>query len=86
MAEQWNNTMWHFYTTEHQLWRWQHMSVNRKVLAASHAGYETLERCLVDAQRNGYVFEPAQAATVPRCSCDFVLSSFDDAELGVSLA
>ena len=58
------NTVWRFYTDQNHRWRWQRLSVNREVIAESHAAYEDYESCLADAKNKGHVYLPSQAKIV----------------------
>ena len=55
------NIIWRFYTDLDYRWRWQHLAVDRTVIAESRTAYKEYEGCLADARDQGYVFHPAQS-------------------------
>jgi hypothetical protein len=55
------NLIWRFYVDPRQRWRWQHLSVQREVIAESPKSYKKYEDCLADATDKGYVFYPSHA-------------------------
>jgi len=55
------NLIWRFYTDTSGRWRWQHLSMQREVIAESSKSYRDYEECLADAKDKGYVFHPARA-------------------------
>ncbi len=54
------NLIWRFYMDSEHRWRWQHLSVDRRVIAESRTAYKEYEGCLADARDKGYVFHPSQ--------------------------
>jgi hypothetical protein len=58
------NLIWRFYKDPDHRWRWQHLTVDRKVIAESRLAYKEYEGCLADARDKGYVYQPSQAKLV----------------------
>jgi len=55
------NLIWRFYTDPDRRWRWQHLAVDRTVIAESQTAYNEYDGCVADAREKGYVFHPSQA-------------------------
>lgn len=51
--------IWRFYIDEHKLWHWQHLSVERDVVAQSSAAFSDYDACVTAATKHGYVHAPA---------------------------
>jgi len=58
------NSIWRFYQDPNHKWKWQRLSVDRTVVAESSSAYKEYEKCLANAQEEGYSFHPAQAKLV----------------------
>lgn len=55
------NSIWRFYVDQDRRWRWQRLATDRGVIAESRMAYKEYEKCLANAQEEGYVFHPSQA-------------------------
>lgn len=55
------STIWRFYMDQNKQWHWQRIGMDHTVLSESPSNYKTYENCVADAQKNGHVFQPAQA-------------------------
>lgn len=55
--------IWRFYVDESRQWRWQHLTVNRAVIAESDAAFGDYEACIAAAQHHGYTHAPARSGT-----------------------
>lgn len=58
------NLVWRFYMDQAHRWRWQHLAIDRTVVAESAKGFGDYEDCLTDAKNSGYVFHPSHARLV----------------------
>jgi len=58
------NSVWRIYRDEDHWWRWQRVSTDRVVLAQSRTRFSEYDRCLADAESNGYLFQPSQSKRV----------------------
>ena len=53
------SSVWRFYMTAEQRWKWQHLSALRELVSESPLSFESYEQCLASAQQSGYEFKPA---------------------------
>ena len=58
------NLIWRFYSDSDHRWRWQRLSVDKRVVDESRAGYKEYESCLANAREQGYVFLPSRSTRV----------------------
>jgi hypothetical protein len=54
------NLIWRFYRGEDRQWRWQQLSVDRRVISDSPSAHPDYEHCLADARQQGYVHQVSQ--------------------------
>jgi hypothetical protein len=55
------NLIWRFYSDPDRRWRWQRLSVDKKVVNESKSGYKEYESCVANAREQGYVYLPPQS-------------------------
>lgn len=60
------NAIWRFYQDDERHWRWQRLATDRSVLAESAQGHTAYDKCVTDAEVQGYVCQPAQEKLVSR--------------------
>ncbi|MBF0288717.1 MAG: DUF1508 domain-containing protein [SAR324 cluster bacterium] len=45
---------WDLYQDSTGQWRWRRMDLDEQTVGASHAGFQTREDCVENAERHGY--------------------------------
>jgi hypothetical protein len=58
------NAVWRFYLDQTRKWRWQRLTVHQVVISESGAAYLVYEKCVADAQKNGYVFHISRSKRI----------------------
>jgi hypothetical protein len=56
------NYVWRFFNDSGHNWRWQCLTVANDVILESETGFSEYEKCIADAQKNGYVLQNLSVA------------------------